>query len=122
MTQTLTSPNVTRGYGFLEKFLAEQRCRKANQLIPSSARSGRILDVGCGSYPLFLLNTSFSKKYALDKMISANQKQTAEQGIIFAHCDFELQESLPFEDNFFDVVTMLAVFEHIKPEILGRLL
>jgi len=33
------------------------------------------------------------------------------------HHDIE-SESLPFEDRFFDVVTMLAVFEHLDPPVL----
>jgi ubiquinone/menaquinone biosynthesis C-methylase UbiE len=33
-----------------------------------------------------------------------------------------MKDKLPFEDNFFDVVTMLAVFEHIEPAKLTGLL
>ena len=29
---------------------------------------------------------------------------------------------MPFDDDYFDVVTMLAVFEHIAPERLGNVL
>lgn len=59
---------VTRGYGFLERFLAIQRLKMANSLIPSDLRTGSILDIGCGLYPLFLMNIDFSKKYGLDKI------------------------------------------------------
>lgn len=59
----------TRGYGLLESFLTRQRCRMANRLIPGEMKIGRILDIGCSAHPLFLLNTEFSEKYGLDKLI-----------------------------------------------------
>lgn len=52
----------TRGKGYLEPFLARQRARTANRLIPAELRSERILDVGCGTFPYFLLRTEFEKK------------------------------------------------------------
>ena len=57
----------TRGSGLLEPFLARLRARKANRLIPAHLRSGRILDVGCGSFPYFLSHTEFAEKFALDQ-------------------------------------------------------
>lgn len=36
--------------------------------------------------------------------------------------DLEENPNLPFKNNFFDVVTMLAVFEHIQPDNLKRIL
>ena len=59
---------VTRGHGLLERFLARKRACMANQLIPSHLRNGRILDIGCGSFPYFLLNTVFTEKCGLDKI------------------------------------------------------
>jgi len=111
---TTRTRNVTRGHGFLEEFLARQRCRQANSLIPESARGGRILDVGCGSHPLFLLNTRFAERFGLDRVAPDD---FGTQGITLMHHDIE-SERLPFEDGFFDVVTMLAVFEHLDPPVL----
>lgn len=51
--------NVTRGYGLLEYFLAIQRTKIANKFIDGAHRNGRILDIGCGSYPIFLLTSKF---------------------------------------------------------------
>lgn len=51
--------SVTRGHGVLEPLLAKLRAKKANALIPEPARAGRILDVGCGSFPFFLSGTRF---------------------------------------------------------------
>ena len=65
--------NVTRGSGYLEKFLAKKRLQMANKLIPTSFRQGKILDIGCGSYPYFLLNTPFRKKYGIDPHVSTGE-------------------------------------------------
>src|SRR6266487_4114917 len=98
-----TTRRVTRGDGFLEEFLARQRSRQANSLILESARNGRVLDIGCGSHPLFLLTTRFAERYGLDRVPSNDFK---EQGITLINHDIETKR-LPFEDDFFDVVTML---------------
>jgi len=115
---TTHTRSVTRGHGFLEEFLARQRCRKANSLIPERARTGRLLDVGSGSYPLFLLNTRFAERYGLDRVVPGD---FSAEGITLLHHDIE-SEPLPFEDGFFDVVTMLAVFEHLDPPVLNSTL
>ena len=41
--------------GFLESFLSKKRANTVNGLIPISHRSGKILDIGCGSG--YFLNT-----------------------------------------------------------------
>ncbi|MBN8721827.1 MAG: class I SAM-dependent methyltransferase [Acidobacteria bacterium] len=115
--------NVTRGHGLLEGFLANQRIKMANKLIIDKYRQGKLLDIGCGSYPLFLTKVEFSQKYGLDKMVQPSQIETLKkQNINLINYDSEENQSLPFEDNFFDVVTMLAVFEHIEPVKLPNLL
>jgi ubiquinone/menaquinone biosynthesis C-methylase UbiE len=102
---------VTRGSGLLEVFLAKKRAKLANSLITKSHRSGRILDVGCGSYPYFLTTTKFKEKYGIDP--SVNLSLVEDAGIIFKKIKID-KKTLPFENNYFDVVTMLAVFEHIN--------
>lgn len=110
---------VTRGSGLLEGFLARQRARRANSLIPESSRTGRILDVGCGSYPAFLLSTRFAERYGVDRVAIADVRDASLK--LVAH-DIAGGSGLPFESTFFDVVTMLAVFEHIEANALQRLL
>jgi ubiquinone/menaquinone biosynthesis C-methylase UbiE len=115
--------NVTRGSGLLEGFLAKQRVKIANKLIPVNYRQGRILDIGCGSYPLFLTSTDFADKYGLDKVVQKDQVVLfKEKNIELVNFDSEQEKPLPFEDNFFDSVTMLAVFEHIEPDKLVGML
>ncbi|OPY79692.1 MAG: hypothetical protein A4E64_00336 [Syntrophorhabdus sp. PtaU1.Bin058] len=109
-------PNVTRGYGLLETFLAKKRAGMANRLIPPRLRTGRILDIGCGTTPYFLMNTSFHERYGLDKVTRSDEKTVASaDSIVLAGFDIERAEKIPFEDDYFDAVTMLAVFEHILP-------
>jgi 2-polyprenyl-3-methyl-5-hydroxy-6-metoxy-1,4-benzoquinol methylase len=108
---------VTRGFGLLENYLTKKRTRQANALIPDSFRQGRVLDIGCGRYPYFLLNTEFNEKYGIDQSSEITQSHTPsspDQSIHLKKWDFGHKTGLPFDSDYFDVVTMLAVYEHIK--------
>lgn len=110
---------VTRNAGYLDYFLSRLRCQQANRLIQSQYRSGRILDIGCGTCPLFLLDTKFAYKYGLDQVVdSQSHARWQRDGIFFANYNLAENNAMPFEDDFFDVITMLAVFEHVEPEKL----
>ncbi len=112
--------SVTRGHGFLEEFLARQRARRADSLIPEALRTGRILDIGCGSYPAFLSGTRFGERYGLDRVVALADVKDADLKLVMH--DIADRPGLPFESTFFDVVTMLAVFEHLELPTLRRLL
>jgi 2-polyprenyl-3-methyl-5-hydroxy-6-metoxy-1,4-benzoquinol methylase len=102
--------------------LAKQRYKVAKRKIYSAKKSGRILDIGCGCYPLFLTSINFAEKYGLDKNIEPSVANKMEkQGIVLINHYIEKEEKLPFKENFFDVVSMLAVFEHIDPQQLVRI-
>jgi len=109
----------TRGKGLLENFLAKKRAQKASSLIPKELRSGRILDLGCGSYPYFLFSTDFKERFGIDPLLNKD---------LCKNCRINLKKEkigegkLPYKEDFFDVVTMLAVFEHIEKEKIGSLL
>lgn len=118
----MINPRTTRSFGFLEEFLAKKRAQRANSLIPQSYRIGRILDVGCGIYPTFLLLTAFSEKYGIDKTYSALwQTELKDRSLTLMNHDIEHEAPLPFHDEYFDTVTMLAVFEHITHQNLPRI-
>jgi SAM-dependent methyltransferase len=112
--------SYTRGKGFLEPFLAYLRARKANLLIPQSLRQGRILDVGCGSYPYFLAHTSFEKKFSIDQ-VALPSTTAKELNIESFTLDLNREPKLPFENNYFSSVTLLAVVEHLDPENMALL-
>lgn len=98
----------------MEPWLAQLRARRANALIPDSLRPGRILDIGCGSYPYFLAHTSFKEKFAIDQ-IAPN---AAASNVVWHTLNLNAEPSLPFKDEFFSVITMLAVVEHLNPPSL----
>jgi SAM-dependent methyltransferase len=108
---------VTRGHGLLEPFLARQRARRADRLIPRGLRAGRILDVGCGSYPYFLAHTSFREKFAIDQRSAPPRLPE----ISWFQLDLNSAPRTPFEDGFFSAVTLLAVVEHLDPKSLVEL-
>lgn len=101
------------GYGLIEDFLRGKRAQTADKLIPHNLREGKILDVGCGVTPAFLFNTKFKYKYGLDESI---KNFSSKENILMEKIDLEKDIRFPFEDNFFDTVTMLAVFGHLDPD------
>lgn len=105
------SARPTRGGGLLEPLLANMRASKANQLIPQHLRQGRILDIGCGSFPYFLSHTYFKEKFAIER----DRPDSIPDGIQWYEVDLNNTPRLPFEEGFFSVVTMLAVVEHLDP-------
>jgi len=112
----MKSSPVVRGYGPLDLFLAKQRCKIANRRIALAKKTGRILDIGCGLYPLFLTTVNFAEKYGMDKTVPLDSSgEIKDKGIVFVEGQIGEDERLNFDDESFDVVTMLAVFEHIEP-------
>jgi SAM-dependent methyltransferase len=112
---------VTRGSGLLELWLAKQRAKQANLLIPHHLRDGRILDIGCGSIPYFLSNTKFREKFSLDQLSMPSEVQEKHRVRHFAY-DMKTGPGLPFDDGEFNVITLLAVVEHVEPEIAAKIL
>jgi 2-polyprenyl-3-methyl-5-hydroxy-6-metoxy-1,4-benzoquinol methylase len=111
---------ATRGSGLLEGLLARQRARIANRLIPESAREGALLDVGCGSHPLFLLQAPVARRFGVDRQVPPAGRILEDAHL--SHMDLAAGTILPFDDDAFHVVTMLAVIEHIPADAAVTLL
>jgi len=95
----------------------------ANRLIPPPERKGHLVDVGCGTKPVFLLRTEFAVKIGLDKRPSGSLvKSIQNPDLCLAKFDIEKEGHLPLRSDSVDVVTMLAVLEHIEPERIIPLL
>ncbi len=105
--------SATRGKGLLEGFLSRRRSARANLLIPPAARSGSVLDIGCGSFPLFLMNTRFAHRHGIDQVRPEAWSSLVPELSLITF-DTETGAALPYKDETFDVVTMLAVIEHIE--------
>lgn len=84
----------------------------ADRLIPAAHRTGRILDIGCGTYPYFLSHTAFKSKFAIEREGSTMEMP----GIQWLTLDLNSAPEIPFPDDYFDVITLLAVIEHIDPD------
>lgn len=114
------SSTYTRGRGLLEPVLARLRTQRANRLIPPELRAGRILDIGCGSYPYFLAHTAFKEKFAVDQLPMPRETAARNQ-IEFFELNLNQEPRLPFEANYFEAVSLLAVVEHLNPDSMALL-
>ncbi len=114
-----SNQHYTRGKGLLEPWLAKMRAQRANRLIPTELRAGRILDIGCGSFPYFLSHTVFQQKFAVDQLPPNELGQRLD--IQWHTLDLNSTPKLPFENNFFNAVTLLAVVEHLNPNSMAAL-
>jgi SAM-dependent methyltransferase len=124
MTQKISSSGFTGLTGLLDDLLARERSKIAQKLVPVALRGGSALDIGCGTYPLFLSAMPFREKIGLDRIIDDEcAKHHLGRGIRLQRYDVQAEGGrLPFQAESFDVVVMLAVFEHIPPEELPTLI
>lgn len=111
---------ATRGIGLLEGLLARKRAAMALRLLEDIPKPGRILDIGCGSHPFFLLSCGFAERHGIDQV--AEDGEAVIDGVRVVQHDVVEDPRLPFDDDHFDAATMLAVFEHIEPDALVPLL
>ena len=101
---------------FLEKYLRRYRIKRILPYI----RNGKIVcDVGCGRHAAFLrsISTVAKKCIGIDKKASTISYSNIEIK------NFELDDKIPLEDESIDVVTLLAVLEHLdnEKEILSEI-
>jgi ubiquinone/menaquinone biosynthesis C-methylase UbiE len=103
---------MTRGSGFLEGYLEKERIKLARKLIKDISSNDNILDIGCGMHPNFLLGVDFKNKFGIDRIIESDKTQTS--NIKLVNYDLAANKKMPFGDNYFDVVSLLAVIEHMS--------
>ena len=75
-------------------------------------RDARILEIGCGEGSLLGLLREHNSVIGVDISESGVEK-TRQKGISCYHADAS-NESLPFEDNVFDIVITLETIEHVE--------
>jgi SAM-dependent methyltransferase len=113
--------SLTRGFGLLENFLAKKRTNIANKLVHKNHKKNRVLDIGCGTFPYFLVSSNAKEKYGMDPSVNLSLLKNNNKNIFLKKIKVGKQR-FPFKDNFFDVITMLAVFEHIDHDQLAFVL
>jgi SAM-dependent methyltransferase len=96
------------GEPFLEPVLRWMRIRK---ILPFVGEGGRrtVLDLGCG--PRFTLLRALSRHVQCGVGVDEHVEETCQGNIRTYRA--RLETVLPFEEGSFDVVTMLAVLEHL---------
>lgn len=106
--------------GFLYKTLSRYevgRFQAVFDLLPSF--QDRLLDVGCGDGDfIFMAKDKFEECYGVDvssmriqRAKSRSKNMRDEKKVHFYKCDVD--DGLPFSESFFDVVTCIAVLEHV---------
>jgi SAM-dependent methyltransferase len=114
--------NITRGNGLLEDLLVRKRAAMADILIPNALRTGKILDIGCGASPYFLESTEFTEKYGVDRVYETATKAFYNRRITIKDFDLSSGHRLPFDDDFFETVSILAVLEHLEMDAIIRVI
>lgn len=116
--------------GFLYQKLLRfevNRYQAALNLLPSVGK--RLLDVGCGDGDfMFMAQGHFNECHGVDvsslrieRAKERSKKRRSENNLHFHKCDVD--EGLPFANSFFDVVSCIAVLEHVlnPPNVLDEI-
>lgn len=100
------------GETFLDKFFRWIRFKKVIKHIPDNSF---VCDIGCGKRPYFLnkVSSKIKRGVGFDKKTEDYFNGKIETRKV------ELVKNIPFESNYFDAVTLIAVLEHLNfPEAI----
>ncbi|MEM3389387.1 MAG: class I SAM-dependent methyltransferase [Nitrososphaeria archaeon] len=110
-------------YRRLKKFEIT-RYKAVYDLLPSEGE--KLLDVGCGDGEFILMcKSKFKECYGIDvsslRVETAKNRFKEENNIHIMQ--YDVDEGLPFSDQFFDVVTCIAVLEHVfnPPDVVKEI-
>lgn len=86
--------------------------------------SGKILDYGCGSGVfLQLLNQKFGSSVNLEGIdFQDDYEETKHNGVFKINMIKQPHLNLPYEDEYFDIVFMIEVLEHLLPDRISLIL
>lgn len=95
---------------FLDRFFMKLRTGKVVKYIPDN---GAVCDVGCGPEPRFLLSLGgkIGEGWGIDKKTTTKKWDGRVQTI---RHDLDSVSALPFPENKFDCLLMIAVSEHLR--------
>lgn len=110
-----TAPNPAP----LSPLISNIRHKVARSKLPRGFKPAAMLDVGCGVYPRFIIESRPGRAVGIDRK---PRPEKFPEDIEYLQQDFSVNPSLPFKDSEFDLISSLAVLEHIEPEPLTRLL
>lgn len=100
----------------LEPFLRKMRIKKVLPVI-KSIKNPVLLDIGCGWEAKFLK----SIEPYISKGIGIDFKAPVLEGKKIKTLKMVIADRLPFDDSIFNIITMLAVLEHIsEPYLLAK--
>ena len=92
----------------LEGFLSNLRFNKISKYIP---KDSKVLDLGCGYNGFFLTKNKNRISGGTGIDVSVNESNLDPKIKLIRH---DLNQALPFEENFFDAVVSLANLEHLE--------
>lgn len=105
----------TKEFNFLDKIIARMRLRQLKKYIDDQEV---ILDFGCGHQALFLHGIKNKIKLGIGVDYEVENKKI---GKTIKLINFRYIDKLPFRDNYFDKIFMLAVIEHFNGKEAERL-